>query len=334
MVLQSTGVISLSHLQTEFGGSNPISMSEYYSNTSYVSGNLTTIPTSGLVNLGAYYSKGNPKGVYDNISSGSQSSAVAMYSLKLLKGFYTGPVVKLRRDSDNTVADFYANTSGTLGMSTFGTGTSLSTWLGAATAYVQQWYDQSGRAKHLTQGTTTSQPQLINSSGEYGLYLNGDRQISGANVFDSSTVTNAHIMYTSREIARALNFLLNLNGTDSIARFSCHAPWVDGTWYFDAGDVISNRCVWSLGTSVNQRVVFSGYKSSTDGKSGARVNQRTVATSTSNTAATVTGGLALNSWQTAGLHPGVSTANHHIYSLLIFNNKLASNDETTISTSL
>lgn len=36
MALQSSGAISLSQIQAEYGGANPISMSEYYRNGSYV----------------------------------------------------------------------------------------------------------------------------------------------------------------------------------------------------------------------------------------------------------------------------------------------------------
>lgn len=48
--------ISLSSIQTEFGGSNPISISEYYSGGSYVAGgtqNATSvvIPTSGMISF-------------------------------------------------------------------------------------------------------------------------------------------------------------------------------------------------------------------------------------------------------------------------------------------
>lgn len=43
MTLQTSGAISLSQVQSEFGGSNPISMSEYYRGGAYVP---TTISTS------------------------------------------------------------------------------------------------------------------------------------------------------------------------------------------------------------------------------------------------------------------------------------------------
>lgn len=42
MALQTSGAISLSQVQGEFGGSNPIAMSEYYRNGSYVPSTITT----------------------------------------------------------------------------------------------------------------------------------------------------------------------------------------------------------------------------------------------------------------------------------------------------
>lgn len=59
MTLQSSGAISLSQIQTEFGGANPISVSEYYagganvpSSTSGVNG---AVPASGTISLSKFY---------------------------------------------------------------------------------------------------------------------------------------------------------------------------------------------------------------------------------------------------------------------------------------
>lgn len=41
MVLQASGQIDFAQIQTEFGGSNPIGISEYYRNAGYVSPTLT-----------------------------------------------------------------------------------------------------------------------------------------------------------------------------------------------------------------------------------------------------------------------------------------------------
>jgi hypothetical protein len=59
MTLQTSGAISLANIQTEFGGSNPISMSEYYAGGSYVpsgtSGTNGAVPTSGGISMSKFY---------------------------------------------------------------------------------------------------------------------------------------------------------------------------------------------------------------------------------------------------------------------------------------
>jgi hypothetical protein len=57
MVLQSTGPIKLSDIQTEFGGINPIVMNEYFSDISYALG-VSGIPASGNpLNVGSFRGK-------------------------------------------------------------------------------------------------------------------------------------------------------------------------------------------------------------------------------------------------------------------------------------
>ena len=55
MALQTSGPISLSQVQGEFGGSNPISLSEYYRGGAYTTSNNTSVPTSGPISLGNFY---------------------------------------------------------------------------------------------------------------------------------------------------------------------------------------------------------------------------------------------------------------------------------------
>ena len=52
MALQTSGAISLANVQTEFGGANPISISEYY-------GKVAGIPASGTISLSHFYGKSN-----------------------------------------------------------------------------------------------------------------------------------------------------------------------------------------------------------------------------------------------------------------------------------
>ena len=60
MALQSSGQIKLSELATEFGGSAPHSMSEYYAGGTNVPSGTGSIPTSGEIQLAAdFYGTSN-----------------------------------------------------------------------------------------------------------------------------------------------------------------------------------------------------------------------------------------------------------------------------------
>jgi len=57
MALPSSGPITLANIQTEFGGANPIGLSEYYRGGAYVpdSTNNTSVPTTGAISLSNFY---------------------------------------------------------------------------------------------------------------------------------------------------------------------------------------------------------------------------------------------------------------------------------------
>lgn len=96
----------------------------------------------------------------NKLSTIAQDSCRAAYSLKLLTNACTGPVIRVRRDSDNTEQDFYADDTGALTTKRFGDGSRIESWVGSASAFVKTWYDQSGKGRHITQSTNASQPEL------------------------------------------------------------------------------------------------------------------------------------------------------------------------------
>ena len=60
MPLQSSGSITFANIQTEFGGTNPIGINEYYLNgtSGYVTGSgAVGIPTSGQISINQFYGK-------------------------------------------------------------------------------------------------------------------------------------------------------------------------------------------------------------------------------------------------------------------------------------
>ena len=59
MAIPSSGAITLNNLQSNLGGSSPISLSEYYKGGNILSvnvGGASAIPTSGAINLDDFYS--------------------------------------------------------------------------------------------------------------------------------------------------------------------------------------------------------------------------------------------------------------------------------------
>lgn len=82
MVLQSSGAISLYDIQTEFGGSTPISMSEYY-------GAASGIPSSGTISFSNFYGKsalssGPPTPVASSIPA--RSGGVGQTNYEIVRG--------------------------------------------------------------------------------------------------------------------------------------------------------------------------------------------------------------------------------------------------------
>lgn len=89
MAIPSSGAISLTTVQTEFGGSNPISLSEYYAGGAYVpagtSGTYGAVPSSGAISLRNFYGTTAVTIFLSNLSiidfTGGGSDASAGYQL-------------------------------------------------------------------------------------------------------------------------------------------------------------------------------------------------------------------------------------------------------------
>lgn len=79
MALPTSGnAISLSQLQTEFGGSNPIKLSEYYRNGGRTTDNNTGVPTSGTIELGDFLGGGKTIAVLMELIGGGGGGGGSM----------------------------------------------------------------------------------------------------------------------------------------------------------------------------------------------------------------------------------------------------------------
>ena len=111
----------------------------------------------------------------------SYSGAAAAYSLRVLDNIYTGPLVRVRRDSDNIEMDVYPDHNGVLSERSVvknkvetSTGVTVGTpndsraftfgeFAYGTNCYVVEWKDQSGNANHATQNTAANQPKIYDS---------------------------------------------------------------------------------------------------------------------------------------------------------------------------
>lgn len=79
---------------------------------------------------------------------------VAAYSLRRLRGGYTGNCVNVRRSSDDALLDIGFDSNGDFDQTAF------SAFVGGGSGYVKKWYDQSGNGYDVVQTTNASQPTL------------------------------------------------------------------------------------------------------------------------------------------------------------------------------
>lgn len=97
--------------------------------------------------------------ILDNIST----PPTVAYSLRRLFARYSGPLINVRRSSDNATMDIGAVSSGALDINT------LLSFTGASSAFVTKYYDQSVNGIHCSQSTATQQPRIVG----LGVYDNG-----------------------------------------------------------------------------------------------------------------------------------------------------------------
>ena len=85
------------------------------------------------------------------------TGATTAYSMRKLDKNYAGSAIRVRRSNDNSEQNIGFDGSGNLDTS------ALSTFVGANSAFITTWYDQSGNNRNLIQATATNQPRIVNA---------------------------------------------------------------------------------------------------------------------------------------------------------------------------
>jgi len=232
---------------------------------------------------------------------GIYQTAVGCYAFRNLFKQYTGAHIRLRRAANDEI-DVWFNHMGKITKYQIVAGAtivsdSITSWINSATPiYVSIWYDQSAGAKHLTQATTTVQPQFEYDKllGGYCVKFTGTESMSAGNLFATNTITDMQCILRVRDTAVSDQYGISFNGTGG--NFYMHMPWgSDSVWYWDASGSKNNRAVSVASiTSIGAVAQVSAYKSLATTNHGFTVNSFTYASAAgTNTAVTVSNGLQI-----------------------------------------
>jgi hypothetical protein len=157
-------------------------------------------------------------GVLDKLSLNPR----AAWSLRLVRTAYTGPIIRVRRSSDDAEQDFYADrVSGLLDAP------AIVAWVGAGNdGFVRTWYDQTGNGWHGVQTILTYQPKLVSA----GVWNNGVQVPYGA----SCLSLPESIMTGTSSATYVASFTQNADGGPLHLSYDAaytHTPWSGGACY-------------------------------------------------------------------------------------------------------
>jgi len=111
-----------------------------------------------------YSSRPNGPVAFDIVTYNADLPILA-FSFRKVSSSYGGNIIKLRRSSDNATSDFTATHGNFVNFA------AITTWrdgAGAATAFVDTWYDQSGNNYHITRTVLAEQPEFRYTGQPFG----------------------------------------------------------------------------------------------------------------------------------------------------------------------
>lgn len=149
---------------------------------------------------------------------------------------YSGPLWKIRRSSDNTEQDCSSISE-------------VNTFIGAGTAYVRTWYDQSSNGYHFTETDTTKQPTLITN----------DSIITGATVEfgPGKGMTGAYIDNGYSDSTYSVTYYRYYSGNRVLAGSN---NWLVGP-YFDNNNLFAGSFAGGPSLPINVAKVNTAWRS-------------------------------------------------------------------------
>lgn len=186
-----------------------------------------------------------------HILDDKQDNISFAYSMRVIESDYEGPLIRLRRASDNAEQDFGWAENDIVDV------VAIDAWRGGSNVYLRTWYDQSKENLNAIQTTRNQQPRFFPDASKP--YFQGDGVNDYLTVITPNglqDVTNAgregSILSIMRPTRRAQHGFGVLTGNN---RWSSHSNWSNGSLFFDPGfccnatnsrsfDNNSNNDVW------------------------------------------------------------------------------------------
>ena len=153
-------------------------------------------------------------------------------SMRILESEYDGPLIRLRRASDDEEKDFYWGDNNKVDVN------AINAWRNGSDVFVHTWYDQSNLGRNAVQTEKTAQPQFFPEP--IRPYFKGDG-VKDYLIIDTPNgiqdVTNAGDQGTVIGVIKAAgkNDEYTFGVSVGHNRWSAHLNWGNGLNYFDPG---------------------------------------------------------------------------------------------------
>ena len=182
------------------------------------------------------------------------------FSMRLLESDYNGPLIKLRRASDNSLKDFEIGDNDIVDFN------AIEVWRGSNAVYIHTWYDQSGLGRDAIQAIDANQPQFY--PDPIKPYFKGDGSNDHLTVDtpngiqdvtnNGSEGTVITILTATKKNQHTFGVLVGSN------RWSTHINWSNNNVYFDPGYCCNNPRSFANSGNVDQWAIYTFIKNNTN----------------------------------------------------------------------
>ena len=261
-ISKAPGSGSFSYAITSGGGPGEVSGSgSLTGSTQAVSGVDVSALAAGTLTLSVTVSNASGTGAprTDTLTPGFTGAldglpaAAAAFSVRRLRGAYTGPLLRVQRASDNLEQNIGATVGGNLDTS------ALSSFCSSTSCFVSTWFDQSGNGQDATALAPSLQPRLVNSGA---IETEGSRPalryLGGGEVLALPMQADRTAAYSLNAVARCADTSVNRHVLGDRGMFAPGSGRlvraVAGGGSYGAGN-LSGGGVTLTGSTAQQRVI-------------------------------------------------------------------------------